>query len=120
MPTRREFRLCKPITRELLYSIRDILSAKDAEAQHLFWRKLGFEIGVKFRPNWLDKQIAVPALHLIVNDDRSLLHGRQVMKRLRDGRQHNLADHAGRRDPLIGRIIVAGCYGHDQIEPGNT
>ncbi len=38
--------------------------------------------------------------------------------RSQDAGQHDLADHAGRRNPLIGRIIVAGCYGHGQIEAG--
>src|SRR5215813_10061500 len=38
--------------------------------------------------------------------------------RLRNRGQHNLAHDAGRRNPLVGLVIIAGSYGHGQIEAG--
>ena len=117
MPAGREFRLCKPISRELVYAIRHVLSAENAKCQHLSGRKFGFEIRVKILPDWFDNPIAIPALHLVADQDLSHVHRRRMAKLLRDGRQHYLTDDAGRGDALVTRVIVTGHYDHHQIQP---
>ena len=52
----------------------------------------------------------------------TLANGRAAVNKaaavLRNGWQHHLAHHAGRRNPLVFCIVIAGGDRHDQIETG--
>lgn len=70
-----KFRFYKPALRKLLCAISHIHTAKDAEREHFLWCELGLEPWVKVSPRRFAEFIAIPSLHLVVNEYGFLFHG---------------------------------------------
>jgi len=64
-----EFGVLKPICRELSLAVGHVLTAKDAQAQHLLWRQVRMKLRMEPASHRRAQGIDVSLLHQIVNDD---------------------------------------------------
>ncbi len=62
----RKFGAHKPVFRKLFFAIGHILAAKDTEREHLFWRKLRLEVGMKIPSCRFGKLVFVTLLEFVV------------------------------------------------------
>src|SRR5688572_7079167 len=74
VPLRAESGLFEPGERELLFTIRHVLAAENAEREHLLRRQFGTEVGMKVLACWFREGIDVAGLHQVIHNNLSLTH----------------------------------------------
>jgi hypothetical protein len=67
-------RLREPTCRKLVTTVRHVLSAEDAELEHLPRSKLRIKLRVKVAPGSRLQLVAIPRLHPVFHDNYALCH----------------------------------------------
>lgn len=62
-----KFRFYKPVFWKFFSAIAHVNSSKDAEREHLFWRKLGFEIRMEIPSHRFGKLVFITPLEFVVH-----------------------------------------------------
>lgn len=71
----RKFGASKPILWKFFFAVGHILSAKDAEREHLFWREIRLEIRMKIPSHRFGKLVCVTILEFITHFNSLFSHG---------------------------------------------
>ena len=73
-------RLREPTCRKLVTTVRHVLSAEDAELEHLPRSKLRMKLRVKVAPGSRRQLVAIPRLHPVFHDNDALFHVRSSVR----------------------------------------